>query len=362
METEVKVVEGMQFERGYLSNYFVNRPEKMECELTNVAIFATDKKISVLKDLMPVLEIVSKQGRSLLVISEVVEGEALSALVVNSARGALRVAAVKAPNFGDHRKEMLEDIAALTGGMAILDEKGIKFEGVRAEMLGHAERVIVNRDHTIISSGSGSAEAIEARVKKIRAQMEEAESEFDKTQFQERLARLTGGVAVLYVGAATEVEMKNKKDLIDDALSATRAAIEEGIVPGGGVAYIRAIEALEGLKGKNEDETIGIQIIKRAIEEPLRQIVDNAGMEASVIVQKVKEGEADYGFNAQTLEYENLIETGVIDPTKVSRVALESAASVAGMFLTTESVMINKRSEGGGIPMMIGAAPAMPQQ
>ncbi|MGL4909427.1 MAG: chaperonin GroEL [Bacteroidales bacterium] len=344
-DTEVKVVEGMQFDRGYISAYFMTDGEKMEAVLENPAILITDKKISTMKDLMPVLEPVAQQGRSLLIIAEDVDGEALSTLVVNRLRGTLKVAAVKAPGFGDRRKEMLEDIAILTGGMVISEEKGLKLEATTLEMLGKAEKVSIDKENTTIVNGAGQKANIDNRVAQIRKQIETTTSDYDREKLQERLAKLAGGVAVLYVGAATEVEMKEKKDRVDDALSATRAAVEEGIIPGGGVAFIRAIEALETLKGDNEDETTGIQIIKRAIEEPLRQIVANAGLEGSVIVQKVKEGKGDFGFNARSDKYENLLAAGVIDPAKVTRVALENAASIAGMFLTTECVLVDKKEE-----------------
>ncbi len=351
-DTEVKVVEGMQFDRGSISAYFMTDGEKMEAVLENPLILITDKKISTMKDLMPILEPVAQQGRALLIIAEDVDGEALSTLVVNRLRGTIKIAAVKAPGFGDRRKEMLEDIAVLTGGMVISEEKGLKLEGAKIEMLGKAEKVTIDKENTTVVNGAGDKKNIENRVSQIRKQIETTTSDYDREKLQERLAKLAGGVAVLYVGAATEVEMKEKKDRVDDALSATRAAVEEGIIPGGGVAYIRSIEALETLKGENEDETTGIQIVKRAIEEPLRQIVENAGLEGSVIVQKVKEGKADFGFNARTDKYENLLAAGVIDPTKVARVALENAASVAGMFLTTECVLVDKKEEN---PAPMGA-------
>ncbi|MDR2937727.1 MAG: chaperonin GroEL [Prevotellaceae bacterium] len=351
-DTEVKVVEGMQFDRGYISAYFMTDGEKMEAVLENPYVLITDKKISTMKDLMPVLEPVAQQGRSLLIIAEDVDGEALSTLVVNRLRGTIKIAAVKAPGFGDRRKEMLEDIAILTGGMVISEEKGLKLEGAKIEMLGKAEKVTIDKENTTIVNGAGDKKNIENRVAQIRKQIETTTSDYDREKLQERLAKLAGGVAVLYVGAATEVEMKEKKDRVDDALSATRAAVEEGIIPGGGVAYIRSVEALDQLKGDNEDETTGIQIVKRSIEEPLRQIVANAGLEGSVIVQKVKEGKADFGFNARTEKYENLLAAGVIDPTKVARVALENAASVAGMFLTTECVLVDKKEEN---PAPMGA-------
>ncbi|KAF5078345.1 60 kDa chaperonin [anaerobic digester metagenome] len=351
IETTVEVVEGMQFDRGYISPYFITDPEKMEATLENPMILITDKKVSTMKDLLPVLEPVAQAGRSMLIIAEDVEGEALATLVVNKLRGSLKIAAVKAPGFGDRRKEMLEDIAILTGGIVISEEKGLRLDAAQMDMLGKAEKVTIDKENTTIVNGAGAKEAIEKRVAQIRTQIENTTSDYDREKLQERLAKLAGGVAVLYVGAATETEMKEKKDRVDDALSATRAAVEEGIVPGGGVAYIRAIDALEGLKGDNDDETTGMQIVKRAIEEPLRQIVANAGLEGSVIVQKVREGKADYGYNARTDKYENLLQSGVIDPTKVTRVALENAASIAGMFLTTECVMVDKKEEN---PMPMG--------
>jgi chaperonin GroEL len=350
-DTTVEVVEGMQFDRGYISPYFITDSEKMEVALENPYILLTDKKISTMKDLLPVLEPVAQQGRALLIIAEDVDGEALATLVVNKLRGALKIAAVKAPGFGDRRKEMLEDIAILTGGTVISEDKGLRLDGATLDMLGRAEKISINKENTTVVNGAGAKEAIDGRVAAIRKQIEISTSDYDKEKLQERLAKLAGGVAVLYVGAASEVEMKEKKDRVDDALSATRAAVEEGVVPGGGIAYIRSIEALEDLKGDNEDETIGIQIVKRAIEEPLRQIVENAGGEGSVIVQRVKEGTGDYGYNARLDKYENLFEAGVIDPTKVSRVALENAASVAGMFLTTECVLAEKKEENPA-PMM----------
>ncbi|MBN1988005.1 MAG: chaperonin GroEL [Bacteroidales bacterium] len=351
IETTVEVVEGMQFDRGYISPYFITDPEKMEATLESPMILITDRKVSTMKDLLPVLEPVAQAGRSMLIIAEDVEGEALATLVVNKLRGSLKIAAVKAPGFGDRRKEMLEDIAILTGGVVISEEKGLRLDAAQMDMLGKAEKVTINKENTTIVNGAGSKEAIEKRIAQIRTQIENTTSDYDREKLQERLAKLAGGVAVLYVGAATETEMKEKKDRVDDALSATRAAVEEGIVPGGGVAYIRAIEALEGLKGDNDDETTGMLIVKRAIEEPLRQIVANAGLEGSVIVQKVREGKADYGYNARTDKYENLLQSGVIDPTKVTRVALENAASIAGMFLTTECVMVDKKEEN---PMPMG--------
>ncbi|MBB3187269.1 chaperonin GroEL [Microbacter margulisiae] len=351
-ETTIEVVEGMQFDRGYISPYFVTNTEKMEAELERPFILIYDKKISILKEILPILEATVQSGRPLLIISEDIDGEALGTLVVNRLRGSLKVAAVKAPGFGDRRKEMLEDIAILTGGVVISEEKGMKLDGTTIDMLGTAEKVTINKDNTTIVNGAGTKEAINARVAQIKAQIETTTSDYDREKLQERLAKLAGGVAVLYVGAASEVEMKEKKDRVDDALSATRAAIEEGIVPGGGVAYIRAIAALEGMKGENADETTGIEIIKRAIEEPLRQIVLNAGKEGAVIVQKVKEHKDDYGYNARTDEFEPLYAAGVIDPAKVTRIALENAASIAGMLLTTESVIVEKKEEN--------PAPAMP--
>jgi chaperonin GroEL len=345
IETTVEVVEGMQFDRGYISPYFITDPEKMEAVLENPLILITDRKVSTMKDLLPILEPVAQNGRSLLIIAEDVEGEALATLVVNKLRGSLKIAAVKAPGFGDRRKEMLEDIAILTGGVVISEEKGLRLDSAKMDMLGRAEKVTIDKENTTIVNGGGKKEAIDKRVAQIRTQIENTTSDYDREKLQERLAKLAGGVAVLYVGAATETEMKEKKDRVDDALSATRAAVEEGIVPGGGVAYIRAIEALENLKGNNEDETTGIQIVKRAIEEPLRQIVANAGLEGSVIVQKVKEGKGDFGYNAQTNNYENLFQSGVIDPTKVTRVALENAASIAGLLLTTECVITEKKED-----------------
>ena len=335
-ETEVKVVEGMQFDRGYLSPYFMTDGDKMEAVLDTPYILITDKKISTMNELLPILEAVVREGRSLFVIAEDVDSSAISTLVVNKIRGTLKVAAVKAPGFGDRRKEMLQDVAILTGGVVISEESGYSLETTTLGMLGKAEKVVVTKDNTTIVSGAGSPDAIRERAELIRKQIELTKSDYDREKLQERLGKLAGGVAVLYVGAATEVEMKEKKDRVEDALSATRAAVEEGIVPGGGVAYIRASEALAGLKGANEDETTGINIVARAIEEPLRQIAANAGVEGSVIVNKIREGKGDFGYNARTDEYVNMFEAGVIDPTKVSRVALENAASVAGMFLTTE--------------------------
>ena len=353
-DTNIGVVEGMQFDRGYISAYFITDTEKMEAQLDKPYILITDKKISTMKELMGVLEPVAQSGRSLLIIAEDVDGEALSALVVNKLRGTLKIAACKAPGFGDRRKEMLEDIAVLTGATVISTDKGMKIEDANLSVLGTAEKVTLNKENTTIVDGAGSKDAIAARVAQIRAGIEAATSDYDKEKLQERLAKLAGGVAVLYVGAATEVEMKEKKDRVDDALAATRAAVEEGIVPGGGVAYIRAVEALETLKGDNEDQTTGIQIVKRAIEEPLRQIVTNAGGEGSVVVNKVKEGKGAFGYNARDDRYEDLLKAGIIDPTKVSRVALENAASIASMFLTTECVLAEKKSDAPAMPAMPG--------
>jgi len=341
-ETTVEVVEGMQFDRGYISPYFVTNSEKMEAELDSPFILIYDKKISNMKDILHILEKVAQSGRPLLIISEDLEGEALATLVVNKLRGTLKVAAVKAPGFGDRRKDMLEDIAQLTGGTVISEDQGYKLENADLSYLGQAKTVTIDKDNTTIVGGKGKKENIAARVGQIKAQIEVTTSDYDKEKLQERLAKLSGGVAVLNIGAATEMEMKEKKDRVDDALHATRAAVEEGIVPGGGIAFIRSIEVLEKLKGSNEDETTGIAIVKRALEEPLRQIVANAGIEGSIVVQKVKEGKADYGFNARTEEYENLLKAGVIDPTKVTRIALENAASIAGMLLTTECVIADK--------------------
>lgn len=338
-ETEVKTVEGMQFDRGYLSPYFVTNTDKMEADLENPYVLIYDKKISNMKELLPILEKQVQTGKPLLIIAEDLDGEALATLVVNKIRGSLKVAAVKAPGFGDRRKAMLEDIAILTGGTVISEERGHKLENAELEFLGQAERVLIDKDNTTIINGSGETEDIKSRVNQIKAQIEATTSDYDREKLQERLAKLAGGVAVLYVGAATEVEMKEKKDRVDDALHATRAAVEEGIVAGGGVAFIRAIEALEEVKGETDDENTGINIIKRAIEEPLRQICNNAGIEGSIVIQKVKEGKADFGYNARSGEYENLIAAGVIDPTKVSRIALENAASIASMLLTTEVVL-----------------------
>ncbi|MDR0412910.1 MAG: chaperonin GroEL [Dysgonamonadaceae bacterium] len=352
IETYVDVVEGMQFDRGYISAYFVTNTEKMEADLENPYILIYDKKISVLKDILPILEQTVQTGRPMLIIAEDIESEALATLVVNRLRGSLKICAVKAPGFGDRRKEMLEDIAVLTGGVVVSEEKGLKLESTTIDMLGTAEKVTVGKDNTVVVNGAGEKSLIAARVSQIKMQIENTTSDYDREKLQERLAKLAGGVAVLYVGAPSEVEMKEKKDRVDDALSATRAAIEEGTVPGGGIAYIRAIPALEGLKGENEDETTGIEIVKRAIEEPLRQIVENAGKEGAVVVQKVREGKEDFGYNARTGVYEKLYAAGVIDPTKVTRVALENAASIAGMLLTTECVITDKKEEN--------PAPAMP--
>ena len=355
-DTTIGVVEGMQFDRGYLSAYFVTNTEKMECEMEKPYILIYDKKISNLKDFLPILEPAVQSGRPLLVIAEDVDSEALTTLVVNRLRSQLKICAVKAPGFGDRRKEMLEDIAVLTGGVVISEEKGLKLEQATIEMLGTADKVTVSKDNTTIVNGAGAKENIKERCDQIKAQIAATKSDYDREKLQERLAKLSGGVAVLYVGAASEVEMKEKKDRVDDALRATRAAIEEGIVPGGGVTYIRAIDALEGMKGDNADETTGIEIIKRAIEEPLRQIVANAGKEGAVVVQKVREGKGDYGYNARLDVYENLHAAGVVDPAKVTRVALENAASIAGMFLTTECVIVEKKEDKPEMPM---GAPGM---
>ncbi len=354
-ETYVDIVEGMQFDRGYISPYFVTNTEKMECDMENPYILIYDKKISNLKEMLPILEATVQSGRPLLIIAEDVDSEALATLVVNRLRGSLKICAVKAPGFGDRRKEMLQDIAVLTGGVVISEETGLKLDTTTVEMLGRAEKITVNKENTTIVNGAGDHALIENRVKQIKAQIETTTSDYDKEKLHERLAKLAGGVAVLYVGAASEVEMKEKKDRVDDALSATRAAVAEGIVPGGGVAFIRTIPALETLKGDNEDEDTGIEIVKRAIEEPLRQIVENAGKEGAVVVQKVKEGTGDFGYNARTDEYQNFYSVGVIDPAKVTRVALENAASIAGMFLTTECVIADKK-EDNPVPAM---APGM---
>ena len=355
-DTTIGVVEGMQFDRGYLSAYFVTNTEKMECEIEKPYILIYDKKISNLKDFLPILEPAVRSGRPLLVIAEDVDSEALTTLVVNRLRSQLKICAVKAPGFGDRRKEMLEDIAILTGGVVISEEKGLKLEQATIEMLGTADKVTVSKDYTTIVNGAGVKENIKERCDQIKAQIVATKSDYDREKLQERLAKLSGGVAVLYVGAASEVEMKEKKDRVDDALRATRAAIEEGIIPGGGVAYIRAIDSLEGMKGDNADETTGIGIIKRAIEEPLREIVANAGKEGAVVVQKVREGKGDFGYNARTDVYENLHAAGVVDPAKVARVALENAASIAGMFLTTECVIVEKKEDKPEMPM---GAPGM---
>ncbi len=360
IETTVEVVEGMQFDRGYISPYFVTNTEKMEAELDNPYILIHDKKISTMKDLMPVLEPAAQSGRPLLIIAEDVDGEALATLVVNRLRGSLKIAAVKAPGFGDRRKEMLQDIAILTGGTVISEETGLTLEQATLEMCGEAEKVTLDKENTTIVNGIGAKEAIADRVNQIKAQIANTTSEYDKEKLQERLAKLAGGVAVLYVGAASEVEMKEKKDRVDDALSATRAAVEEGIVPGGGVALIRAIKELDNLKGDTEDESTGIEIVKRAIEEPLRQIVANAGKEGAVVVQKVKEGEGDFGYNARVDEYQNFFESGVIDPAKVTRIALENAASIAGMFLTTECVLVDVQEDEPMAPPMGGMGGGMP--
>jgi len=356
-ETGIEIVEGMQFDRGYISAYFVTNSEKMEAELDKPYILIYDKKISNMKDILHILEKVAQQGSQLLIISEDLEGEALATLVVNKLRGTIKVAAVKAPGFGDRRKEMLQDVAILTKGIVVSEEQGYKLENADLSYLGRAERVVIDKDNTTIVGGKGKKEDITARVNQIKAQIETTTSDYDKEKLQERLAKLSGGVAVLNIGAATEMEMKEKKDRVDDALHATRAAVEEGIVPGGGVAFIRAVEALEKLKGSNEDENTGIAIVKRALEEPIRQIVVNSGIEGSIVVQKVKEGKGDFGFNARTEVYENLFKAGVIDPTKVTRIALENAASIAGMLLTTECVVADKPKKEE--PHMPAGAPGM---
>jgi len=353
-DTYVEVVEGMQFDRGYISPYFVTDTEAMEVDFENPLILIYDKKISAIKDLLPILEKGVQTGKPLLIIAEDIDSEALTTLVVNRLRGSLKIAAVKAPGFGDRRKEMLEDIAILTGGVVVSEEKGLTLENATLEMLGSAEKVTIDKDTTTLVNGVGEKAAIESRIGQIRSQIEKTTSDYDREKLQERLAKLAGGVAVLYVGAASEVEMKEKKDRVEDALSATRAAVEEGTVPGGGVAYIRAIDALEGLKGDNEDETTGIEIVKRAIEEPLRQIVINSGKEGAVIVQKIREGKDDFGYNARLDQYENLYETGVIDPAKVTRVALENAASIAGMFLSTECVITDVKEDNPAPQMPMG--------
>ncbi len=360
-DTYVDVVEGMQFDRGYISAYFVTDTEKMEAVLENPFVLIHDKKISTMKDLLPILETTAQNGRPLMIIAEDVDGEALATLVVNKLRGSLKIAAVKAPGFGDRRKEMLEDIAILTGGTVISEEKGLKLEGAELDMLGEAKKITIDKENTTIVDGAGEKTMIDARVGQIKKQIENTTSDYDREKLQERLAKLAGGVAVIYVGAASEVEMKLKKDLFDDALSATRAAVEEGIIPGGGVAYLRALESLKKFKGVNEDENTGIAIVRRALEEPLRQIAENAGLEGSVVVKAISDGKGDYGYNAQTDKFENLFESGVIDPTKVARIALENAASIAGMFLTTECAIVDiKEPEppmppgggGGGMGMM----------
>ena len=353
IETEVTVVEGMQFDRGYISPYFMTNGEKMEAVLNNPSILITDKKISTMNDLMPILEPIAREGRELLIIADDVDGEALSTLVLNRLRGTLKVAAIKAPGFGDRRKEMLQDIAIVTGGTVVAEDRGLSLETATPEMLGHAEKITISKDNTIIVGGAGDKAAIEDRAAMLRKQYEASTSDYEKERLLERIGKLCGGVGVIYVGAASEVEMKEKKDRVEDALNATRAAVEEGYLPGGGVAYIRAAKVLEGLKGDNEDETTGIHIVAKAIEEPLRTIAQNAGVDGSVIVQKIKEGKGDFGYNARTDEYVNMYEAGVIDPTKVARVALENAASVAGMFLTTECGIVD-------IPEPAPAAPAMP--
>lgn len=358
-DTTVKVVEGMQFDRGYISPYFVTNTEKMECEMDNPYILLYDKKISALKDMLPVLEAVAQSGRPLLIIAEDVDSEALATLVVNRLRGSLKICAVKAPGFGDRRKEMLEDIAILTHGVVISEDKGLKLDMATVDELGSAEKVTVDKENTTIVNGNGDKELIAERVAQIKAQIEKTTSDYDREKLQERLAKLAGGVAVLYVGAPSEVEMKEKKDRVDDALSATRAAVAEGIVPGGGVAYMRCVAALENFHGDNDDENTGIQIVKRAIEEPLRQIVANAGLEGAIIVQNVKDGKGDYGYNARTGKYENFFESGVIDPAKVTRVALENAASIAGMFLTTECVIAEKKEENPASAMPAGGMGGM---
>ncbi|MDR2652898.1 MAG: chaperonin GroEL [Prevotellaceae bacterium] len=357
-ETTVEIVEGMQFDRGYISPYFITNPEKMEAVLENPYILLTDKKISTMKDLLPILEPIAQNGRSLLIIAEDVDGEAMTTLVVNKLRGTIKIAAIKAPGFGDRRKAMLEDIAILTGGTVVSEERGLKLESTTIDMLGSCEKITIDKENTTIVNGNGKKEEIVKRIEQIRTEMSLTTSDYDREKLQERLAKMSGGVAVLYVGAASEVEMKEKKDRVEDALSATRAAAEEGIVAGGGVAYIRSVTELEKLKGDNEDENTGIQIVKRAIEEPLRIIAENAGVEGSIVIQKVKEGKGSFGYNARTNVYEDLYEAGVIDPTKVTRIALENAASVAGMFLTTECILAEKKEENtapmGGAPGMGG--------
>ncbi len=357
-ETSVEVVEGMQFDRGYISPYFITDTDKMEAVLENPYVLLSDKKISTMKDLLPILEPVAQSGHPMLIIAEDVDGEALATLVVNKLRGSLKIAAVKAPGFGDRRKEMLEDIAILTGGVVIAEEKGLTLEGAKLDMLGTAEKIVIDKENTTIVNGAGDKANIDGRVKQIKAQIETTTSDYDKEKLQERLAKLAGGVAVLYVGAASEAEMKEKKARVEDALSATRAAVEEGIIPGGGVGYIRAINKLNKMKADNEDQNTGIAIVRRALEEPLRQIVENAGLEGSVVVQKIKEGKDDFGYNAQTNKYENLLQAGVIDPTKVARIALENAASIAGIFLTTECVVAEKPEDEKQQPMP-GGGPGM---
>ncbi|BDD03829.1 chaperonin GroEL [Aureibacter tunicatorum] len=360
-ETEVKTVEGMQFDRGYLSPYFVTNTEKMEAELESPYILIYDKKVSTMKDLLPVLEQVAQTGKPLLIIAEDVDGEALATLVVNKLRGSLKIAAVKAPGFGDRRKAMLEDIAILTGGTVISEERGFKLESATIDMLGTAEKVNIDKDNTTVVNGAGAEETIQARVNEIKSQIENTTSDYDREKLQERLAKLAGGVAIIYIGAATEVEMKEKKDRVDDALAATRAAVEEGIIPGGGVALIRAIDAIETVETvENEDQTTGVAIVRKAIEEPLRAIIANSGGEGSVVVQKIKEGEADFGYNAREDKYENLLAAGVIDPTKVTRLALENASSIASLLLTTECVVAEEEEEGGAAPAMPPMGGGMP--
>ena len=357
-DTSVEIVEGMQFDRGYISPYFITDTEKMEVVLENSYILLSDKKISTMKDLLPILEPAAQSGRPLLIIAEDIDGEALATVIVNKLRGSLKIAAVKAPGFGDRRKEMLEDIAILTGGVVISEEKGLTLEGAKLDMLGSSEKIILDKENTTIINGAGDKANIDGRVKQIKSQIESTTSDYDKEKLQERLAKLAGGVAVLYIGAASEVEMKEKKARVEDALSATRAAVEEGIIPGGGVAYIRAIDGLNSIKVDNDDQSTGIAIVKRALEEPLRQIVENAGLEGSVVVQKIKDGKDDFGYNAQTDKFENLLEAGVIDPTKVARIALENAASIAGMFITTECVVAEK-PEDDKQPSMPAGGPGM---
>ncbi len=356
-ETKVETVEGMQFDRGYISPHFVTNAEKMEAVLENPFILITDKKLSTMKDLLPILEQISQSGKPLLIIAEDIEGEALATLIVNKIRGSLKVAGVKAPGFGDRRKEMLEDIAVLTGGTVISEEKGLNLESASMEMLGQCEKINIDKENTTVVNGAGEKSNIDARINQIKKQIEETSSDYDKEKLQERLAKMAGGVAVIYVGAASEVEMKEKKDRAQDALSATRAAVEEGIVPGGGVAFLRAVSHIENEKGNNEDETLGFAIVRKALEEPIRQIVNNCGLDGSVVVQKVFEGEKDFGFNAGTEKYENLLKAGVIDPTKVTRIALENAASIAGMFLTTECVLAEEKEENDGAPAGGGMPP-----